>query len=173
MKKANYHLQDSSHLSNTRIHTTVAFRSRTQNSRINAMEIHELWWSVMKFKIQSRAKSSQLDESTERVKSKIVKINEVLEFDHHPTGDEIQTAITRLPKYRTCNMQFLETLVIKNLPEWKCWKITQALPVLGRARRGEYRRLPGLLDYVGYGYFCFEEFAMNFSVLAVSGSRAR
>jgi len=71
----------------------------------------------MKFRIQSRARSSQLDESTERVKSRVIKINEVLEFDHHPTGEEIQTAIANLPKYETCNMQFLETLGIKKLAD--------------------------------------------------------
>jgi hypothetical protein len=47
----------------------------------------------MKFRIQSRARSSQLDKSRERVKSKVIKINEVLEFDHLPTGEEIQSAI--------------------------------------------------------------------------------
>jgi len=71
----------------------------------------------MKFRIQSRARSSQLDESTERVSSRVIKINEVLEFDHHPTGEEIQTAITRLPKYEACQVKFLETLAIKKLPD--------------------------------------------------------
>ena len=71
----------------------------------------------MRFRIQSRARSSQLDRSTERVKSRLIKINEVLEFDHHPTGEEIQTAITNMPKYNACKMQFLETLAIKKLPE--------------------------------------------------------
>ena len=56
----------------------------------------------MKFRIQSRARSSQLDKSRERVKSKVIKINEVLEFDHLPTGEEIQSAITNLPKYESC-----------------------------------------------------------------------
>jgi len=71
----------------------------------------------MKFKIQSRARSKKLDETTEQLKSKIVKINEVLEFDHHPTGEEIQTAILNLPKYESCNLQFLETLAIQKLPD--------------------------------------------------------
>lgn len=71
----------------------------------------------MKFKIQSRAKSSQLDKSTERLKSKVIRINEVLEFDHHPTGDEIQHAIVNLPKYETYNLKFLETLAIQKLPD--------------------------------------------------------
>ena len=71
----------------------------------------------MKFRIQSRARSSQLDKSTERVKSRVIKISEVLEFDHHPTGEEIQIAIARLPKFESCEMQFLETLAIKKLPE--------------------------------------------------------
>jgi hypothetical protein len=71
----------------------------------------------MKFRIQSRARSSQLDESTERVKSRVIKINEVLEFDHHPTGEEIQTAITKLPKYESCGIRLLETLAIKKLPD--------------------------------------------------------
>jgi hypothetical protein len=47
----------------------------------------------------------------------MIKINEVLEFDHHPTGEEIQTAITRLPKYEACQVQFLETLAIQKLPD--------------------------------------------------------
>ncbi len=71
----------------------------------------------MKFRIQSRARSSQVDKSTERVKHKTIFVNEVLEFDHPPTGDEIQTAITRLPKYEACTVQFLETLAIKKLSE--------------------------------------------------------
>jgi hypothetical protein len=71
----------------------------------------------MKFRIQSRARSSQLDKSTERVKSRVIKINEVLEFDHHPTGEEIQAAIARLPKYEACQVKFLETLAIKKLPD--------------------------------------------------------
>jgi hypothetical protein len=71
----------------------------------------------MKFKIQSRAKSSQLDQASERVKSRIVFINEVLEFDHYPNGDEIQTAIASLPKYKSCMMCFLDTLAIKKLQE--------------------------------------------------------
>ena len=71
----------------------------------------------MKFRIQSRARSSQLDASTERVKSRIIRINEVLEFDHHPTGEEIQTAISKLPRYETCQVKFLETLVIKKLSD--------------------------------------------------------
>ena len=71
----------------------------------------------MKFKIQSRARSSQLDETTERLKSRIIKINEVLEFDHHPSGDEIQNAILNLPKYETCSLLFLETLAIQKLPD--------------------------------------------------------
>jgi hypothetical protein len=71
----------------------------------------------MKFRIQSRARSRKLDKSTERVRSRVIKINEVLEFDHHPTGEEIQTAITRLPKFEACQVQFLETLAIKKLPE--------------------------------------------------------
>jgi hypothetical protein len=71
----------------------------------------------MKFRIQSRAKSSQLDHATERMKSKIIFVNEVLEFDHYPTGDEIQIAIASLPKYKSCIVRFLETLAIKKLPE--------------------------------------------------------
>ncbi len=71
----------------------------------------------MKFRIQSRGRSQQLDESTERVRSRVIKINEVLEFDHHPTGEEIQTAISKLPKYKTCQVQFLETLAIKKLSD--------------------------------------------------------
>jgi hypothetical protein len=71
----------------------------------------------MKFRIQSRARSSRLDNSTERVKHKTIFVNEVLEFDHHPTGDEIQTAIASLPKYEDCTMRFLETLAIKKLPD--------------------------------------------------------
>ena len=71
----------------------------------------------MKFRIQSRARSSQLDKSTERVKHKTIFVNEVLEFDHPPTGDDIQTAIARLPKYEACTVQFLETLAIKKLSE--------------------------------------------------------
>lgn len=71
----------------------------------------------MKFRIQSQARSSQLDESTERMKSRIIKINEVLEFDHHPTGEEIQIAITRLPKYESWEIRFLETLAIQKLPD--------------------------------------------------------
>ena len=69
----------------------------------------------MKFRIQSRARSSQFDQITERVKSKFVIVNEVLEFDHYPSGDEIQTAIAGLPKYKLCMMRFLETLTIKKL----------------------------------------------------------
>jgi len=72
---------------------------------------------IMKFRIQSRAKSSQLDQTSERVKSRVIIVNEVLEFDHYPTGDEIQTAIASLPKYKSCMMRFLETLAIKKLPE--------------------------------------------------------
>jgi hypothetical protein len=72
---------------------------------------------IMKFRIQSRAKSSLLDQTTERVKSKVIYVNEVLEFDHLPTGIEIQTAIARLPKYQACMIQFLETLAIKKLPD--------------------------------------------------------
>jgi len=71
----------------------------------------------MKFRIQSRAKSSQLNQTSERVKSRVIFVNEVLEFDHYPTGDEIQTAIASLPKYKSCMMRFLETLAIKKLPE--------------------------------------------------------
>jgi hypothetical protein len=71
----------------------------------------------MKFRIQSRAKSSQLDQVTERVKSKVIYVNEVLEFNHLPTGEEIQTAIAGLAKYKSCTMQFLETLAIKKLKE--------------------------------------------------------
>jgi hypothetical protein len=69
----------------------------------------------MKFRIQSRAKSSLFDQNTERVKSKLILVNEVLEFDHYPSGDEIQTAIASLPKYKSCMMRFLETLTIKKL----------------------------------------------------------
>ena len=58
-----------------------------------------------------------MDECTERVKSRVIKINEVLEFDHQPTGDEIQTAIANLPKYESCRMQFLETLAIQKLTD--------------------------------------------------------
>ena len=58
-----------------------------------------------------------MDGCGERVKTRIVRINEVLEFDHHPSGDEIQIAITNLPKYEACQMQFLETLAIIKLPE--------------------------------------------------------
>jgi hypothetical protein len=71
----------------------------------------------MKFRIQSRARSSQVDKSTERVKHKTILVNEVLEFDHPPTGDEIQTAIASLPKYEACTVRFLETLAIKRLPD--------------------------------------------------------
>ena len=71
----------------------------------------------MKFRIQSRARSSQVDKSTERVKHKTILVNEVLEFDHPPTGDEIQTAIASLPKYEACTVQFLETLAIQKLPD--------------------------------------------------------
>jgi len=71
----------------------------------------------MKFRIQSRAKSSQLDQTSERVKSKVIFVNEVLEFDHYPSGDEIQTAIASLSKYKSCMIRFLETLAIKKLPE--------------------------------------------------------
>ena len=71
----------------------------------------------MKFKIQSRARSNQVDKATEKLKSKFIRINEVLEFDHHPTGDEIQNAILSLPKYETCNLKFLETLAIQKLPD--------------------------------------------------------
>jgi hypothetical protein len=71
----------------------------------------------MRFRIQSRVRSSQLDESTERVKSRIIKINEVLEFDHLPSGVEIQSAILKLPKYEACKIKFLETLAIRKLPE--------------------------------------------------------
>ena len=71
----------------------------------------------MKFKIQSRAKSNKLDESTERLRSRVIKINEVFEFDHHPTGEEIQSAIVSLPKYESCNLQFLETLAIQKLSD--------------------------------------------------------
>lgn len=74
-------------------------------------------WEPMKFRIQSRTKSSQLDQATERVKSKLIYVNEVLEFDHLPTGEEILTANAGLPKYQSCMMQFLETLAIKKLPE--------------------------------------------------------
>ena len=72
---------------------------------------------TMKFRIQSRAKSSLVDQCTEREKSRIVKINEVLEFDHPPSGDEIQKAIASLPKYEACKLHFLETLAIKKLPD--------------------------------------------------------
>jgi hypothetical protein len=41
----------------------------------------------------------------------------VLEFDHPPTGDEIQSAIASLPKYEACTVQFLETLAIQKLPD--------------------------------------------------------
>ena len=71
----------------------------------------------MKFRIQSRARSSQVDECTEGVKSRVININEVLEFDHQPTGDEIQTALANLLKYESSRMQFLETLAIKKLPD--------------------------------------------------------
>jgi hypothetical protein len=71
----------------------------------------------MKFRIQSRAKSSQVGQGTERVRSRVIIVNEVLEFDHHPTGEEIQAALASLPKYRACMMRFLETLTIKKLPE--------------------------------------------------------
>lgn len=71
----------------------------------------------MKFRIQSRGRARQLDASTARVKSRFIKINEVLEFDHHPTGKEIQTAISKLPKYKTCRVQFLETLAIQKLSD--------------------------------------------------------
>jgi hypothetical protein len=71
----------------------------------------------MKFRIQSRARSSRLDRATERVKHKTTFVNEALEFDHHPTGDEIQTAIASLPKYEACTVRFLETLAIKKLPD--------------------------------------------------------
>jgi hypothetical protein len=78
---------------------------------------HNTDGTFMKFRIQSRAKSSKVDQTTERVKSKVIIVNEVLEFDHYPTGDEIQIAITSLPKYKSCMMRFLETIVIKRLPE--------------------------------------------------------
>jgi hypothetical protein len=71
----------------------------------------------MKFRVQSRGRSHQLDKSTAQVKSRVIKINEVLEFDHHPTGEEIQTAISKLPKYKTCQVQFLETLAIQKLSD--------------------------------------------------------
>jgi hypothetical protein len=71
----------------------------------------------MKFRIQSRAKSSQVDQTTEWVKSRVIIVNEVLEFDHYPTGEEIQTTIASLPKYKFCMVRFLETLAIKRLPE--------------------------------------------------------
>ena len=71
----------------------------------------------MKFRIQSRAKSIQQDQASERVKSKRIFVNEVLEFDHYPSGDEIQTAIASLPKYASCKVRLLETLAIKQLPE--------------------------------------------------------
>ena len=71
----------------------------------------------MKFRIQSRAKSIQGDQTSERVKSKLIFVNEVLEFDHFPSGDEIQTAIASLPKFKTCKVRFLEMLAIKKLPE--------------------------------------------------------
>lgn len=71
----------------------------------------------MKFRIHSRARSSQVDQTSERVKSRVIYVNEVLEFDHLPTGEEIQAAIAGLPKYKSCIMQFLETLAIKKLPE--------------------------------------------------------
>lgn len=71
----------------------------------------------MKFRIQSRGRSHQLDKLTDRVRSRVIKINEVLEFDHLPTGEEIQTAISKLPKYETCQVQFLETLAIKKLSD--------------------------------------------------------
>jgi hypothetical protein len=51
------------------------------------------------------------------VKHKTILVNEVLEFDHPPTGDEIQTAIASLPKYEACTVRFLETLAIKRLPD--------------------------------------------------------
>jgi len=71
----------------------------------------------MKFRIQSRAKSIQEDQTSKRVKSKRIFVNEVLEFDHYPSGDEIQTAITNLPKYKACKVRFLETLAIQKLSE--------------------------------------------------------
>ena len=74
-------------------------------------------WDEMKFRIQSRARSSQLDESTEQVKSRVIRINEVLEFDHLPSGEEIQIAIVTLPKYESCAIRFLETLAIQKLPD--------------------------------------------------------
>jgi hypothetical protein len=58
-----------------------------------------------------------MDTSTERVKSRVININEVLEFDHLPTGEEIQSAISRLPKFETCRVQFLETLAIQKLSD--------------------------------------------------------
>lgn len=69
----------------------------------------------MKFRIQSRAKSIQVDQASERVKSKVIYVNEVLEFDHLPSGEEIQSSLASLPKYKSCRLQFLETLAIKRL----------------------------------------------------------
>jgi hypothetical protein len=71
----------------------------------------------MKFRVQSRVRSSQLDQSTKREKSRVIKINEVLEFDHLPTGAEIQTALYKLPKYEACKLHFLETLAIQKLSD--------------------------------------------------------
>jgi hypothetical protein len=71
----------------------------------------------MKFRIQSRAKSSHMEQGSARVRSKVIIVNEVLEFDHYPSGEEIQAAIAGLPKYKACQVRFLETLAIKKLPE--------------------------------------------------------
>ena len=98
-------------------HTNVALQALSKMIRITATGTNKSGLELMKFKIQSRARSSELDKSNNRLKSRIIKINEVLEFDHHPTGEEIQTAIVNLPKYDSYNLQFLDTLAIQKLPD--------------------------------------------------------
>ncbi len=69
----------------------------------------------MKYRIRSRAKATYLDLNS-RPHTKIIQVDEVLEFAHEPSDEEIQIAFERHPAYTQYILQWIELFKKDEIP---------------------------------------------------------
>jgi hypothetical protein len=68
----------------------------------------------MKYRIRSTAKATWLGQNSQPL-TKIIHVDEILEFEHEPSDEEVQRAFEKHSAYAQYSLQWIELFEVKKI----------------------------------------------------------